>query len=144
MVVTMALPFSACPPQSVHWDEGTHVVDEVKSVAGERLQHVVEVDGQRADVLYADERVVQSYGGRDVFEEVVEGLCRRLANDVVETELEKGADPLAGDTRTFVTFTEHLVRVRFWVDGHGLVVTVDRGVPVEEIIATVEGATDDR
>jgi hypothetical protein len=114
-----------------------------REVDQEGVRLCVEYTPEEFHTLYADEVTMALYGNReemvDHFEEVHSYVHIDFTEKDLFTEVFKGA----GEVRSFVTYMDHVVLLRFIVGQQGIFLSTDPNVDVTELVKAVEGEVDD-
>ena len=102
----------------------------------------VEYTTEGFHTLYADETTLSLYGDREPMTEHFEEVHSYVHVDFTEKDLFSEIFRAAGEVRSFVTYMDHVVLVRFLVDQEGLFLTTDPGADVTALVEAVEAHLD--
>lgn len=106
-------------------------------VAGSSLRGCAEFTPSNYHILYLSEIVLDAYDDFAAFIDMADDYLHSIAStDRLERDV-GSSNPMVGIPRAFITCHDHGVRIRVYEGDQGLFLTVDRDVPVMEVVDAV-------
>jgi hypothetical protein len=102
----------------------------------------VEYTAEEFHTLYADETTMALYGDREEMRSHFEEVHSYVHIDFTEKDLFTEVFKGAGEVRSFVTYMDHVVLLRFIVGQQGLFVSTDPHMDVTALVEAIEGEID--
>ncbi|PSP55554.1 hypothetical protein BRC82_05085 [Halobacteriales archaeon QS_1_67_19] len=117
-------------------------VSAARECDGGPVHLCVEYTPEEFHTLYADEVTTALYGDREAMADHFGEVHSYVHVDFTEKDLFSEIFRAAGEVRSFVTYMDHVVLVRFLVDQEGLFLTTDPGADVTALVEAVEAHLD--
>lgn len=114
----------------------------VREVDEEAVHLCVEYTPEEFHTLYADGVTMALYGNRDEMVDHFEEVHSYVHIDFTEKDLFSEIFRGAGEVRSFVTYMDHVVLVRFLIGQQGLFVSTDPDVDVTALVEAAEANFD--
>jgi hypothetical protein len=109
-----------------------------RGVDQEGVRLCVEYTPEEFHTLYADDVTMALYGDREEMTDHFEQVHSYVHVDFTEKDLFTEIFRGAGAVRSFVTYMDHVVLLRFIADQQGLFVSADPDVDVTALVKAVE------
>lgn len=120
--------------------DGDAALSAAREVDEEAVHLCVEYTAEEFHTLYADDVTMALYGDREEMTDHFEEVHSYVHIDITEKDLFREIFRGAGEVRSFVTFMDHVVLVRFVTDQEGLFISADPDADVTAIVEAVETA----